>query len=447
MLGDAAGLARRDVGRTQRVEQRGLAVVHMAHDGDHRRARHQLGLGIDGALQAHLHVGFRNAARAVAEFLHHQFGGVGIQRLRDGRHDAEFHQRLDHLAGARGHAVGEFLHRDGVRKNDVAHDLHLIGAQPLQFCLTAFAFALAPHRGQRADAFVLALDRRLHVDTTGAAARVGALLGHDGLRLARHHDAARAADRPRLVLLLHRLCRGGGAESRSASPAWRPARERPGTPGLVGATRHRGRGLNVCRGLGRLAGCLLGFLSRRVQDRLAGFLFRGLALLFFPPARLLGGREDGDRLLLAPFRLALRRLALLLDQRALPRRLLGGRQGARDSGDRRPLARCGAGARGRRRRTRRWNATRRRTRRSDRGALLAHLDLHHLGTSVAEALSHRPGVDRAAELQTARGPQREPALRSILIVGFAHRLPVGPVRLCLFVCAGLAAAAVSPQSP
>ena len=50
-------------------------------------------------------------------------------------------------------------------------------------------------------------------------------------------------------------------------------------------------------------------------------------------------------------------------------------------------------------------ATRRRARRSDRGALLAHLDLHHLGTAVAEALSHRPGVDRAAELQTARGPQ------------------------------------------
>ena len=242
------------------------------------------------------------------------------------------------------------------------------------------------------------------------------------------------------------VCRGGGAASRSASPAWRPARERP---------EHRARRRHAppgprseplpwprppCAQPPRLP-------AAPRPGRLTGFLFRGLARLFFPPARLLGGREDGDRLLLAPLRLALRRLALLLDQRALPRRLLGGRQGARDSGDRRPLARRGAGARGRRRRARRRNATRRRARRSDRGALLAHLDLHHLGTAVAEALSHRPGVDRAAELQTARGPQREPALRSILIVGFAHRLPVGPVRLCLVVRAGLAAAAVSPQSP
>ena len=101
MLGDAARLAGRHIGRAQRVEQRGLAVVDVAHDGHHRRPRHQLGLGVDGALQAHLDVGFRDAARAVAEFLHHQFGGVGIQRLGDGRHHAELHQRLDHLAGAR----------------------------------------------------------------------------------------------------------------------------------------------------------------------------------------------------------------------------------------------------------------------------------------------------------------------------------------------------------
>jgi len=37
MLGDAARLVRRHVGGAQRVEQRGLAVVDMAHDGDHGR--------------------------------------------------------------------------------------------------------------------------------------------------------------------------------------------------------------------------------------------------------------------------------------------------------------------------------------------------------------------------------------------------------------------------
>ena len=38
VLGDAAGLARRHVGFADGVEQRGLAVIHVAHDGDHGRA-------------------------------------------------------------------------------------------------------------------------------------------------------------------------------------------------------------------------------------------------------------------------------------------------------------------------------------------------------------------------------------------------------------------------
>ena len=38
VLRDAAGLARRDVGLADDVEQRGFAVVNMAHDGDNRRA-------------------------------------------------------------------------------------------------------------------------------------------------------------------------------------------------------------------------------------------------------------------------------------------------------------------------------------------------------------------------------------------------------------------------
>ena len=42
VLGDAAGLARDDVGVADRVEQRGLAVVDVAHDGDDRRARTQV---------------------------------------------------------------------------------------------------------------------------------------------------------------------------------------------------------------------------------------------------------------------------------------------------------------------------------------------------------------------------------------------------------------------
>ena len=40
VLGDATGLAGDDVGVADLVEQRGLAVVDVTHDGDDRRARH-----------------------------------------------------------------------------------------------------------------------------------------------------------------------------------------------------------------------------------------------------------------------------------------------------------------------------------------------------------------------------------------------------------------------
>ena len=43
MLGDATGLAGRHVGVAQRVQQAGLAMIDMAHDGDHRRPRLQIG--------------------------------------------------------------------------------------------------------------------------------------------------------------------------------------------------------------------------------------------------------------------------------------------------------------------------------------------------------------------------------------------------------------------
>jgi hypothetical protein len=193
-----------DIGRTQRIQQRRLAVVDMAHNGDHRWAWLQLRVAVRSSGQAEFDVGFGNAAGTVAKFLYHQFGGIGIERLGDGGHHAELHQRLHYLAGACGHSVGQLLHRDAVRQNDVAHDLDLIGAKTLQLGLTALALPLAADRGQRADTFVLALDRSLYVDAARAASTVRALLGNSDLRLARHQHAARAADRPGFVIIFRR---------------------------------------------------------------------------------------------------------------------------------------------------------------------------------------------------------------------------------------------------
>ena len=95
MLGDAASFAGRDIGLAQRVEQRGLAVIDMAHDGDHRRARLEHLGRVGFAAQPDLDIGFGNAAQAVAELGDDEFGGIGIDDLVDRRHHAHAHQRLD----------------------------------------------------------------------------------------------------------------------------------------------------------------------------------------------------------------------------------------------------------------------------------------------------------------------------------------------------------------
>ena len=118
--------------------------------------------------------------------------------------------------------------------------------------------------------------------------------------------------------------------SRSASPAWRGA-----TVGRPASSAPRAAGAHLrCRGgLGRLARRILGVLLRGFLGRTDGFLFRRLARLFLAPAGLLGGRQDGDLFLFAPFRLALRVLSLLLDQCPLPRGLFRRGQRARRGSD------------------------------------------------------------------------------------------------------------------
>ena len=148
MLRDAAGLAAGDIGLAQRVEQRGLAVVDMAHDGDHRRARLECFGHVLLAAQPDLDIGLGDPPQAVAELGDDQLGGVGVDGLVDRRHHAHAHQRLDHIGGALGHAVGQFLDGDRLGDDDLAHDLDLLllaVMQPL-----ALALARPADRGEAA---------------------------------------------------------------------------------------------------------------------------------------------------------------------------------------------------------------------------------------------------------------------------------------------------------
>ena len=127
MLGDAAGFSGRHFGLADGIEQRGLAVVDMAHDGDDRRARLQ-GRRIFGAVaaeQTFLDVGFGDALDGVAELLRDQLRGIGIDHVVDGRHVALLHQQADDVHAALRHAVREFLNGDGFRNRHFAHKLFL----------------------------------------------------------------------------------------------------------------------------------------------------------------------------------------------------------------------------------------------------------------------------------------------------------------------------------
>ncbi len=86
MLGDAAGFARRHVGRPNGIEQRRLAVVDVTHHGDDRRARRKLRRIVGDVEQAFFHVGFGHATHAVAHFLGDQLGRVGIDHVVDRHH-------------------------------------------------------------------------------------------------------------------------------------------------------------------------------------------------------------------------------------------------------------------------------------------------------------------------------------------------------------------------
>ena len=191
MLGDAAGFAGRDIGLAQRVEQRGLAVVDMAHDGDDRRARHEQIIRVLLATKADLDIRLGDTAQAVAELGDDEFGGIGVDDLVDRRHDANAHQRLDHVDAALRHAVRQLLNGDRLGDDDFAHDLDLLLLalmQPL-----ALALPRPAHRSQAAHALAfIAGERAGDGDLSGSPAHFVAR-GRDRLSDLRPGAAARRA--------------------------------------------------------------------------------------------------------------------------------------------------------------------------------------------------------------------------------------------------------------
>ena len=102
VLGDATGLLGDHVGLADRVEQLGLAVVDVTHDGDDRRTGHEVvlvalvlaELDVEGLEQLAVLVLGRDDLDDVVELVAEQLERLVVDRLRRGDHLAEVEQHL-----------------------------------------------------------------------------------------------------------------------------------------------------------------------------------------------------------------------------------------------------------------------------------------------------------------------------------------------------------------
>ena len=325
VLGDAAGLARGHVGLAQRVEQAGLAVIDMAHDGHDRRPGHHVGVDVGITLKACFHVRLAHALHTMTEFLNDQLRRVGVDTLGQCRHDAHAKQRLHHLDATRGHAVGELGDGYGLWDDDVARHLFLARTQARQLLLAAVAFARTTHRRNRTATLILAFDGGRDVDAAGttAVSRRKRRLARgrrdrtaDAARAGRATGAAHRAAAIVLGLILTRSQRQPRGR-RAGGCSGRGRRHWPADDASIAPRRSGTGGIRRRR---RRSGCGSGLSSRRVAANLLGLalgLIGPAAILFGAARGLLGGTAHHQGLLLALLALTLRLDAAVFLQHAL----------------------------------------------------------------------------------------------------------------------------------
>ncbi len=119
VLGDAAGLALSNLGVPDIVQQRSLAVVHVAHDHHDGGAGDQVLLFVLGGVDELFFDGDDDFLLHLAAQLHGDQGGsIIVDDLRQGGHDAQLHELLDDLSAGLLHAGGQLTHADLVGNLD-----------------------------------------------------------------------------------------------------------------------------------------------------------------------------------------------------------------------------------------------------------------------------------------------------------------------------------------
>ncbi len=260
MLRDAAGLAGDDLGLPDRVEERGLAVVDVAHDRDHGRATLEVGFGIVVVRFLGDLFGRADDVDLAVECLGEDLDRLVGERLGQRRHLPELHQLLDHVGRTDAERLGDLAH--GRPGGDLEHGLLVLGRR--------FEGRLFEQRTAPAAA---AATRR-------AARRCLRLVAAGSLRV--DDDAA--------TLLAARPAGGSGGLLRG---------RRGGGCGSLGLRRRllrrRLRGLGRRRGLRRRRGLGRDALAVRGREHLQGDALldaRGSGLGFNA-----GGVEGGENLL------------------------------------------------------------------------------------------------------------------------------------------------------
>ena len=424
VLSDAARFASDHIRMADRIKQRGLAVVDMAHDRDDRGPRDRRAFVVGPIEQAFLDIELGDALDRMAQFLGHKLSGVGVEHVSQRHHAALAHQKLDDVDRALRHAARELLDGDRLRQDDLTRNFFLL----LLRAVTFQPLRAPSERGDRTGALLLPRSRA----GDGQPAAIALLAGagrprrrHDDLLPRRQRERRTPDDPPRFFVF---AARGSGERS------WQGGAGR----GLGRAgDRRRWRGFAAGKASSRFILRLpfeAGFL-RAAQLLLALARFRGVA--FEAVAGLAFAPGLGVRLLAAAILLLMH--ARIVERPRARLSLLGRKGGKHDAGlgRRRSGGPCRgdrSGPRGARKRRLRqaWRNRRRggggrRPRPRDRRRLsrrqnppLYLLDDDRLAAAMREALPYRALLDRALQVQSHLGRRGRHSLIAITRLTHAY---------------------------
>ena len=121
VLRDATCFANRHTGTTQVVEQRGLAMVDVTHDGHHRGTRQLRRILVFDIIDEGIGIVEFGGKGTVPHFLDDDHRRFLVEHLVDGHHRAHLHQRLDDFGRLDRHLVRQIGDRNGFRHMHIMH--------------------------------------------------------------------------------------------------------------------------------------------------------------------------------------------------------------------------------------------------------------------------------------------------------------------------------------